>query len=469
MNHKASKQDQPIILTTVADPKQSARSAPDWLSEGRSLTIGVAMGVVLTLAGTHLSSRQEQVPTPPLAATQALAHSVTVAPAELTPVKRTIEATGTVAASELIPVLSQATGLQIQEIFADEGEWVESQLLARLDDSVLQAQLAQAQASVAQAQARLQELKAGSRSEEITRAQEQVRSAQAAVEQAQFNLELAQKRSQRYQSLQAQGAIAQDRLDEVINKARSEETTFRQAQASLREAQQELAQVRSGPRPEVIAGARAELAQAQAQEQLVRTQLEDTRVVAPVRGKIVTRNARVGALTSPSQKLFEIIEDGRLELRLKVPETQLEYIQPGQRVEITSNTDSRLKLEGEVREIDPVVDEESRQATVKVDLPSRDLKPGMFMRGSIITATEASLTIPASAVLPATDSSAIVYVLQENDTVKARSVETGDILPDERVEIKSGLDRGERVIVEGVAYLQEGDRVTVIEDFNSIE
>lgn len=461
MKQEASKENQKIIMTAVANPEQqqSTRRSPDWLVEGSNLAIGIVMGVALTLAGTHLSSQKQEPDS--IAATPI--QSVEVARVEASRVKRTIEATGTVAASELIPVLTQATGLQVQEILAEEGEWVETQLLARLDDSVLQAQLAQAQASVAQAQARLAELEAGTRSEEIARASERVKSAQAAVEQAESDLELAKTRVQRYQSLKAQGAIAQDRLDEVINDARAKEATLLQAQASLREAQQQLSQLQSGPRPEAIAQARAQLAQEQAQEQLVRAQLKDTQVVAPVSGKIVTRNARVGDITSPSQKLFEIIENGRLELRLKVPETQVGQIRPGQRVEIASDAFSELEMQGEVREVNPAIDAQTRQATVIVDLPAREfLKPGMFLSGSIITDTQTGLTLPAAAVLPRNESKATVFKLHKDGTVKARSVITGDILADGRVEIISGLNPGESVIVKGAAYLKEGDRVEVV-------
>ena len=468
-----------LKVATVAEtvePKQNSGSTAknQWRSRKQSLLLGIGIGIVLALGGTRLLSSEQakdSTPTPPVVASQAPAQSVTVAAVETSPVNRSLKATGTVAAFELIPVLSQATGLQIQQVLAEEGEWVKAgQVLARLDNSVLQAQLAQAKASVAQAEARLAELRAGSRSEEIARAREKVRSARAAVVQTQSDLDLARKRVERNQNLEAEGAIARDRLDEILNEERSKQSNLQQAEAQLREAQQQLAQLEAGPRREVIAQAEAQLAQVKGQLQLVTAQLNDTRVVAPVSGKIAERNARVGDTTNSFSQtpLFQIIENGRLELRVKVPETQLPQIRRGQRANITSDADRSLSLSGKVREIEPMIDEESRQATVKVDLPAQNaLKPGMFLQASIITSAATGLTVPMGAVLPQSDGSALAYVLQADNTVKAQPVEMGEILPSEKVEIESGLQVGERVVVKGAAYLKEGDRVEVIKNLKS--
>jgi HlyD family secretion protein len=204
------------------------------------------------------------------------------------------------------------------------------------------------------------------------------------------------------------------------------------------------------------------LAAAKAQYQLVTVQLNDARVVAPVSGKIAQRHARVGDITSATQKLFTIIQNGRLELLLKVPETQLSLIRVGQAVKITSQQNRQLNLTGKVREIEPLVDEQSRQATVKVDLPvQKALKPGMFLQVEIVTSQSSGLTVPMGAVLPQTDGSAIAFVVQANNTVKAEPIQLGEILPNQQVEITRGLQSGDRVVVKGAAYLKDGNTITV--------
>jgi multidrug efflux pump subunit AcrA (membrane-fusion protein) len=451
----------------IVEYREKKPSRP-WLSGGQGLLLGVAIGMGITFVGMRvLSSGQKPANNPaaaPVVNFQAPAQSVTVAEVQTSPVNRTLKATGTVAAFEMIPVMSQATGLQIQQVLVDEGDFVQTgQLLVKLDDAVLQAQLVQAQAAVAEAEANLAKLRAGNRLEEIERAEEQVRMAQAEVKQAESDLELARKRVERNQNLEADGAIARDRHDEIINEERSKQSALNTTQAKLREAQQKLKELESGARPEEIAQGVAKLAQAKGQVQIVMAQLKDTRVIAPTSGKIAERNARVGDITSSSEKLFTIIENGRLELRVKIPETQLPLIRSGQAVEITSDVDSRLKLVGRVREINPVVNEESRQATFEVDLPTQSvLKPGMFLRASITTATATSLTVPMGAVLPQADGTAIAYVLQADETVKGQRVETGELLRGDRVEILAGLQAGDRVVVKGAAYLKDGDRISVV-------
>jgi multidrug efflux pump subunit AcrA (membrane-fusion protein) len=381
-------------------------------------------------------------------------------------VARTLKATGSVAAYELIPILSQATGLQIKEIFVDEGDIVsQGQILARLDDTVLQAQLTQAQANVAQSRARLAELQAGSRKEEIARAKQTIQRIKAEISQAQSDWDLAKKRVQRNQSLEAEGAIARDRLDEVLNEERNQAAIVEQTQSRLGEAEQQLAQLQAGNRPEVIAQATAQLAEAQSRLAIVKAQLNETRLISPVSGKIAERNGRIGDTTNGQNALFKIIENGRLELRLRVPENQLPLIRVGAPVTITSDANTSLKLSGQVREINPIVDETSRQATVKVDLTDKTgLKPGMFLRGAIVTNTSNSLTVPMTAVLPQKDNQALVYLVGPDNTVTAKTVQLGQIMSNNRVEILTGLQAGDRIVVKGAAYLGDGDKITAISD-----
>jgi RND family efflux transporter MFP subunit len=487
-------------------PEQQHQQAPrTWLSGGRGVLIGIGIGVVVAVGGTRLLGSQTTQPssTPtPAAVEPAAAQSVTVATVESSNVNRTLEATGSVAAYEMIPVSPQATGLQIKEILVDRNDRVKAgQVMARLDDSILQAQLAQAKASVAQAEARLSELQTGSRQEEIAQAQarleqrkaalsqaqasipRQIDQAKAQVASAQARLTLAENRYKSYESLVNQGAVTRDRYNEAVSDYRSAQASLSEAQqrlqqaqntnnpeieqlaASVKEAEQQVQLLKAGSRQEVITQAQAELAQAKGQQQSIMAQLANTKILAPASGKVAERNARVGDVTSPSQPLFQIIDRGRLELLLKVPETELPQIRPGQSVKVTSDADRDLNLSGTVREIDPMVNEQSRQATVKVDLPATTaLKPGMFLRGAIITSSASGLTVPAKAVLPQADGSAIVYRLQADGTVKPQSVKVGEPISAEKVEIKSGLSPGDRIVVKGAAYLKDGDKVEVVKE-----
>ena len=96
-----------------------AKSKSNWLAGGQGVFCGIAIGVLLTVIGTRFISSEPSVSaeaTAPTPTAQAPAKSVTVAQAQTTSVNRTLKATGSVHALEMIPVLSQATGLQIDQV-----------------------------------------------------------------------------------------------------------------------------------------------------------------------------------------------------------------------------------------------------------------------------------------------------------------------------------------------------------------
>ena len=436
----------------------------------RGLPIGIAVGVLLTLIMGRILAPQTATNSSDESAlvgeSAAPARAVTIAEVTTTNIDSTLNVSGTVRAFELTPVMSQAAGLQITDVLVERGDYVEQgQVLARLNNKVLTAEKIQAEGAVNQAQARLDELKAGSRREEIAQAESRVANAQSAVVQAESDLELVRKRVERNTSLQAEGAISRDQLDEILNQERVAESALAGAKANLNEAKQALAQAQAGSRPQTIAQAQAELAQAQGRLEAVTAQLADTTITAPTAGLIASREAKVGQITSTSEMLFSIIQDDRLELQLQVPETLIGKVQPGQKVRITSNNDRDLELTGEVRKIDPLIDNSSRQAIVYVDLPgSTNLKPGMFLQAAINTDTNQGQAVPIEALLPQTGNRAIAFVVQPDNTVKAQNVTMGEILPEQKVEIIEGLNPGDRIVLKGAAYLKDGDKVAIAKD-----
>ncbi|WP_413166107.1 efflux RND transporter periplasmic adaptor subunit [Capilliphycus salinus ALCB114379] len=557
--------------TELDDGEEDTPSDPG-SDRWRGMISGLGLGILGTIAVMHFyvnpktqaSAPTNTQPAVEAAATPASVQTVTAASVELATVERRLDATGTVEAYDLLPVLPEVSGLQIKRVTADQGDLVEKgQLLAILDDSMLRSQMAQAEAGLARAQANLSKLQTGNRPEQIAAAQAKLdralanlaqleagtRPEEIAVAQAKLNeaearladaregslddeiaqavarlaankadLQLASERVSRYQALKDQGAVSEDSLEEYLqnerrlsalvdeaqrrieqlkqgqrsqverleatvemerqalrqlqNGARTEEIAM--AQAEVAEARSNFDELTNGTRPEDIAVAQAEVSEAQAQVRYYETQLEDTNVRAPATGVIANRVARVGDVTNGTEELFTIIAENQLELHAKVPETQLSQVKLGATVTITSDADPKLKVQGTVREIAPLIDPESRKATVKINLPPLGaisgsfLRPGMFLRAAIATSSTQGLKIPAKAVVPQADGSSIVYRLTENDRVEATPIQVGEIrgfggdLNQAKVEIKSGLNLGDRVVVSGAAYLKDGDFVNVV-------
>lgn len=424
-------------------PGQETTARGGWLSGPRGLFVGLVLGLGLAFGATKIAtSRSMEVAT--IGETQPVASaSVTVALAELASVRQTIETTGTVEAFDLLSVSPRASGLQIESVLVREGDRVVAgQVLAVLDDSVLQAQLDQAQAQVSAAQA-------------------QVVQAEAQVAQERAALAEARERVDRYESLFEKGAISEEELTSRRTAVATETGTVGSAIAAVDSAE---ASVRS----------------AQAEVDRLNTQLSQTEVLAPESGVIASKTATVGDTANAGSPLFEIISGDRLELAVKVPQTQLAQINVGTRAQITSGSDANLQLQGQVRSIDPTVDPQTRQATVKIGLPGSDrLRPGMFLKADIETGFRQGVVVPADAILPQQAGGFIVYTVSnaplglnadgsvDPQPVQARSVEVGSRIPateevPARIEIRNGLEENVAVVVEGAGYLQDGEFVEVV-------
>lgn len=398
----------------------------------QSVLIGTGLGIALTIGGMRLISAPTSNSTAKAPnqtqqdQSQPSGMSVTVAPVETTRVTRTLNTTGTVAARELIAIFPEATGLQIKQILVDEGDVVKAgQVMAVLDNSVLKAEIDQAKAEVESNQA-------------------VVRQRFAALAQARASLSEAERMFVRNQQLANAGAISRQELD-------TRATTVATSREAVRVAEAE------------ISSAQADVRSSSARVQQLQTQVEQTVVRAPAAGIVAEKNVEIGNVTAPTQQLFSIIRGGLLELEADVPAIQLPQVRIGAGAQITSDADPRVRLQGKVKEIAPLVDPESRQAEVTIDLPSTSLlRPGMFARAAITTTTVSGISVPAKAVLPQADGSTIVFVLSGEDKVQAQPVEVGEVLIGGRVEIQNGLKLGDRVVVAGAGYLKDGDRVRVV-------
>ncbi|MBD2489158.1 efflux RND transporter periplasmic adaptor subunit [Aulosira sp. FACHB-615] len=450
--------------------------------------MGVGVGIAIALGGmgvlTQLPARQDKAVANKITPQSNPVLTVTVSPVETTRVSRTLNTTGTIAARDLIPVLPQANGLQVKIIPEDikEGTYVKKgQVLAILDDSMLQAQMSGARAEVESKQADVGSKQAGVVSQQATVASYQaiVRQRKADLAQSKAKLEEAQKNYLRYRKLAMAGAISLQELDTRAYTVKTATEAVRLAEENIRSAQANVisAQATTGSAVANIYKAEADVRSSVAKVVQIQTQLKQTVVRAPISGIVAEKLARVGDVTGippqtqvgtvigGTQKLFSIIRDGRLELQAEVPEIQLPQVEIGAAVQITSDIDNRVQLQGRVREIQPLVNDKRREATVKIDLPLTNLlRPGMFARAAITTNTALAMAVPQKAVQPQADGSAIVYTLSGDDLVQSQKVEVGEPINSELVEIKNGLQLGDRVIVDGAGYLKDGDRVKVTGD-----
>lgn len=212
------------------------------------------------------------------------------------------------------------------------------------------------------------------------------------------------------------------------------------------------------------AKARLEAAKARVKTQELR--LAQSLVLAPDQGIISARTATVGAVMPSGQELFRLIRGGRLEWRAEVSSDDLSKLKPGQTAQLTLADGS--SIQGSLRMLSPIVDTQSRNALVYVDLTSiGTARSGMFARGQFEFGATEVLTLPLSAV-QLRDGFSYVMHIDANSRVIQTKVNTGRRTAD-RIEITSGLKLSDKVVTTGGAFLGDGDLVRVIAERKSAE
>ncbi len=211
--------------------------------------------------------------------------------------------------------------------------------------------------------------------------------------------------------------------------------------------------------------ARARLDAAQAMEKAQRLRLAQTQVTAPDDGVISARTATVGAVAPAGQELFRLIRGGRLEWRAEVAAADLAKLNPGQQVRIAPTGGDAVA--GRLRMLAPVIDLQTRNSLVYVDLPPNPtMRAGMFARGEFELGANQGMTLPHSAVQVREGFS---YVLRVGPDSRVSQVKVmSGRRSGERVEILSGLAAADHIVASGAAFLGDGDLVRVVEDAETV-
>lgn len=175
-------------------------------------------------------------------------------------------------------------------------------------------------------------------------------------------------------------------------------------------------------------------------------------VRAPFSGRVVEKHATLGELVTPEENLFTLADLSRLWVWIDVYERDLAAVHLGDGVEVTVDAYPGRRFTGEVSYLGPEVAVETRTVRARIDVgnPERLLRPGMFARVRLsdphVEAVPA-LVVPESAV-ERDGAERIVFVATGEGRYERRPVELGRT-EDDRVEILSGLEAGESVVVQG--------------------
>jgi HlyD family secretion protein len=348
---------------------------------------------------------------------------VTVDQAVERAISRTAFAIGSLTSREdvLVGARVQMEGIWLDAVLVEVGDHVEKgQVMATLDRAVLLARLDQQNAEIAKADAGIAQAKA-----EIVEAEASEREAALALSRA---TELAK--------------------GDIVSKEKLEQ---RKSAAAV-------AVARLDAQRQKLEALKADKLLAEAKQRETALNLSRTDVTAPASGLVASKAAKVGQTATPSSEpLFRIIHDGDIELEAEIIDRDLPFLAIGQRAEATIAGFAEV-VSGKIRLIDPIVDEKTRLAKVRVSLDRvPGLRLGLFAQVKIETETRRSVVIPQSALQTETGHGYSVKVV-ENGIVRTRRIVTG-LSDRDGIEIVSGLRAGELVVARAAGFLRDGDRV----------
>ena len=204
------------------------------------------------------------------------------------------------------------------------------------------------------------------------------------------------------------------------------------------------------------ADARVRVARAQlGEKQALTSRLS---IVAPADGLLLERNVEPGQVVSGgSGVLFRIAKGGEMEMLAKLSEDDLSAIAIGGSASITP-VGSDKSFAGQVWQISPVIDPQSRQGEARIALAyAPELRPGGFASAEINSGTIVAPLLPESAIL--TDGKgSYVFIIGKGDKVERRNVKPGAIMAS-GIPVLEGLSGQERVVLRAGAFLSEGETV----------
>lgn len=181
-------------------------------------------------------------------------------------------------------------------------------------------------------------------------------------------------------------------------------------------------------------------------------------LTAPIDGVVVRRDAVLGRFLQAKETAFVIADPHDLRAALNVYEADLPYFHVGQEAEVNVDALPGKSFKGKIVLVEPQIGKQSRSARAYIDIDNRDavLKPGLFIRASIKlpeAVSQGRLLVPAPAVQPIGDDKVVFVEQKEPGTFEVRKVQVTRTTT-QVAEIREGLQKGERIAVEGAFVLR---------------
>ncbi|MEL7564170.1 MAG: efflux RND transporter periplasmic adaptor subunit [Dehalobacterium sp.] len=367
-------------------------------------------------------------------------------------INKYVEETAVVQMEDQVTVSAVAGG-RILEVLVQAGDQVKAgDVLAKLDEKEVLLQIQALEAQMQSAVARFEEAKNPADQEETNKLKAQLRSAEASYSEA-------ERAAENNKTLYDSGAISFDTYQSSLTKLALEKSNLETAQSNLAAAQK-------GASANVKKEYQGQIAEIQAQIDLLKKQSNDLTIKASIDGVILTQEMKTGSFIQPGTLLFEIGSNSGTFLESDILVDEIGDVKVGATV-LIENEDLGIKdMKGTVRKIYPKAFSKTselgiEQKRVKVEIDFNNggemLKPGYDLDIKIITASKKdTLIVDENAVFDYQGKDHVFVV--EGGKAKLKAIEKG-IESDERIEILQGLTEGEEIILSPDETVEEEMKV----------
>jgi membrane fusion protein (multidrug efflux system) len=208
----------------------------------------------------------------------------------------------------------------------------------------------------------------------------------------------------------------------------------------------------------------AQLKDLEAQLKAAKLALERTRITAPITGRLNEIETKIGDWMSIDKPVAQILQIGEVKVTVGIPESDVSAVTDLKEADIIIEALDKLRLKGRKLFLSRQPSDMARLYNLEliVDNPDGRILPGMFARVEIVKKRfEGTLAVPLYAVI-SQDNENFVY-LEKNNKAEKRPVELG-ILEGWMIQVKSGLEVGDNVIIVGHRQVDEGQTVQVIKN-----
>jgi RND family efflux transporter MFP subunit len=218
-------------------------------------------------------------------------------------------------------------------------------------------------------------------------------------------------------------------------------------------------------------GARTQRDQAKAQLDQISKQLEDATIKAPFDGRVESRFVRTGELINPGMPVVRLVNNSSVKISAGVPERFARDVREGTPVMVNFRSNGQSEYQSSVSFAGFTIDPDTRTFTVEVKIENKEgwIKPEMVADLQILRRViDEAVIIPRTAVVR-DESGVNVFVSRQHNGSKVASlipIETGSASGG-LIQVLSGLEPGEEVVITGISNLSTGDRLNVLKKWDS--